>query len=161
MDVNENFEIALGGNPGHICKPGSWDKETGGAADPEAKSIVRLHKSFALAALGEGGLKSFDLSSGNTASLVSSIPRPVVPEGEPEWDWVTNGVSVSANGWVYLANGAGGLDVARIDDLGNLTWMGNAFMWASANYVESNSTNVFVARGTLGLKICKGTENQK
>ena len=38
VDVNKDFEIALGGNPGHLYNPGLWDKEIGGANDPEAKS---------------------------------------------------------------------------------------------------------------------------
>ena len=31
VDVNKDFEIALGGNPGHLYNPGNWDKEIGGA----------------------------------------------------------------------------------------------------------------------------------
>ena len=58
-------------------------------------------------------------------TLISSLPGPAVPEGGSQWDYVTNGVSVSDNGWVYIANGAGGLDVAKLDSEGQLTWMGN------------------------------------
>lgn len=159
VDVNSSNEIVLGGNPGHLYNPGIWDKEIGGATDPGAKSILRLYNNFALAALGEDGLKSFDLASGTPPTLVSSLPRPTVPDGEEPLDYVTNGVSVSSTGWVYIANGAGGLDVARIDAGGQLTWMGNVSLGASVNYVESNEKYVFVARGTLGLKILKVTEN--
>jgi len=159
VDVNKDFEIALGGNPGHLYNPGIWDKEIGGSTDPEAKSILRLYNKFALVALGEEGLKCFDLSSNMPSTVISALPRPAVPEGESPWDYVTNGVSVSDNGWVYIANGASGLDIAKIDTNGQLTWMGNVKLGASVNFVEANANYVFVARGVLGLKILKVTEN--
>ena len=157
VDINKDYEIALGGNPGLLYNPGFWDNEIGGAMDPGAKSIVRLYNKFALVALGEEGLKCYDISA-STPSLVSSLPRPAVPEGGDAWDYVTNGVSVSPNGWVYIANGTGGLDIAKIDDNGQLTWMGNVSLGASVNFVEANGDFVFVARGVLGLKILKVTE---
>jgi hypothetical protein len=159
VDVNKDFEIALGGNPGHLYNPGIWDKEIGGSTDPEAKSILRLYNKFALVALGEEGLKCYDLSSNIPSTVISALPRPTVPEGESPRDYVTNGVSVSNNGWVYIANGAGGMDIAKIDTVGQLTWMGNVNLDASVNFVEANANYVFVARGVLGLKILKVTEN--
>jgi hypothetical protein len=159
VDVNKDFEIALGGNPGHLYNPGIWDKEIGGSNDPEAKSILRLYNKFALVALGEEGLKCYDVSSNMPSTVISALPRPVVPEGGSPRDYVTNGVSVSDNGWVYVANGAGGLDIAKIDTDGQLTWMGNVNLEASVNFVEANANYVFVARGVLGLKILKVTEN--
>jgi len=159
VDVNKDFEIALGGNPGHLYNPGNWDKVIGGSNDPEAKSILRLYNKFALVALGEEGLKCYNVSSNMPSTVISALPRPVVPEGESPRDYVTNGVSVSDNGWVYIANGAGGLDIAKIDTDGQLTWMGNVNLEASVNFVEANANYVFVARGVLGLKILKVTEN--
>jgi hypothetical protein len=158
VDVNEDFEIALGGNPGHMYNPGLWDKEIGGAADPGAKSIIRLYNKFSLVALGEEGLKCYDVSS-SVPALVSSLPRPAVPEGESPLEYVTNGVSVSDNGWVYIANGAGGLDIAKIDSDGQLRWMGNVNLGASVNFVESSEDYLFVARGILGLKILRISED--
>ena len=159
VDVNKDFEIALGGNPGHLYNPGNWDKEIGGATDPEAKSILRLYNQFALVALGQDGLKCYDVSSGMPSTLISALPAPAVPEGKSPLDYVTNGVSVTDNGWVYVANGAGGLDIAKIDTDGKLTWMGNVDLEASVNFVEANGEYVFVARGVLGLKILVVTEN--
>jgi hypothetical protein len=159
VDVNKDFEIALGGNPGHLYNPGIWDKEIGGSSDPGAKSILRLYNKFALVALGEAGLKCYDVSSSTPSAVISALPAPSIPEGGSPMDYVTNGVSVSDNGWVYVANGAGGLDIAKIDAGGQLTWMGNVKLGASVNFVEANANYVFVARGVLGLKILKVTEN--
>ena len=159
VDVNKDFEIALGGNPGHLYNPGIWDKEIGGSADPGAKSTLRLYNRFALVALGEAGLKCYDVSSSTPSAVISALPAPSIPEGGSPMDYVTNGVSVSDNGWVYVANGAGGLDIAKIDAGGQLTWMGNVKLGASVNFVEANANYVFVARGVLGLKILKVTEN--
>ena len=159
VDINKNFLIVLGGNPGHLYNPGSWDKEIGGANDPEAKSILRLSCKFALAALGEEGLKCYDITSDTPSALISALPRPSVPEGKEPWDYVTNGVSVFDNGRVYIANGAGGLDIANISSSGQLTWLGNINLGASANFVEANTNYIFVATGTGGLEILKVTEN--
>jgi hypothetical protein len=159
VDVNNSYKIAFGGYPGHLYNPGIWDKEIGGATDPDAKSILRLYNNFALVGLGADGLKCYDVSSNNPGTVISAIPRPNVPEGGSNLDYVTNGLSVTENGWVYIANGAAGLDVARIDANGNLTWMGNVNLGASVNFVEANTGYAFVARGVLGLKICKLTEN--
>ena len=173
VDVNKNYTISLGGNPGHLYAPGLWDAAIGGATDPEAKSMVRLcyetngtivtkgtkcTGNFALAALGEDGLKCFNLSYSHSVP-VSSLPRPVIPEEGNSWEYVTNGVSVSNGGWVYIANGAGGLDIAKMDLYGRLTWLGNIDLGSSVNFVEASDNYVFVATGTGGLKILKVTEN--
>jgi hypothetical protein len=158
VDINKDFEIVLGGNPGHLYKPGFWDEEIGGATDPEAKSMVRLSCKFALVALGEEGLKCYDITS-DKPELLSALPRPSVPEGKEPWDYVTNGVSVFDNKRVYIANGAGGLDIAKIDNNGQLKRTGNIDLGASANFVEANTNYIFVATGTGGLEILKVTGN--
>ncbi len=174
VDVNKNYTVALGGNPGHLYGPGVWDSEIGGATDPEAKSMVRLcyetngtivtkgakcTGNFALAALGEDGLKCFNLNISSSVP-VSSLPRPVIQDETKEWDYVTNGVSIANGGWVYIANGAAGLDIAKMDLHGNLTLLGNIDLGASVNFVEASDNYVFVATGLGGLKILKVKENQ-
>jgi hypothetical protein len=109
-------------------------------------------------ALGEGGLKCYDITS-DKPELMSALPRPSVPEGKEPWDYVTNGVSVFNNKRVYIANGAGGLDIAKIDNNGELKRTGNIDLGASANFVEANTNYIFVATGTGGLEILKVTEN--
>jgi len=174
IDVNMNYTISLGGNPGHLYAPGLWDISVGGATDPEAKSIVRLcyvisggtvvtkgincHYNFALAALGEDGLKCFNLDLSATEPA-STLPRPMIPDGGNEFEYVTNGVSIAYGGWVYIANGAGGLDIAKMDRDGKMTWLGNINLGSSVNFVEASQQYVFAATGTGGLKILKVTMN--
>lgn len=169
VDVNKYYTISLGGNPGKLYAPGLWDVNIGGASDPEAKSMVRLCYEtsgsivtkgldctgiFALAALGEGGLKCFNLDV--SATIPSSLlPRPAILDEERDWDYVTNAVSVSNGGWVYIANGAAGLDIARLDIYGKLTWLGNIDLGSSVNFVEASGNYVFVASGLGGLIILK------
>ena len=85
VDLNEDFVIALGGNPGHLYNPGFWDKEIGSAADPEAKSIIRLYNKFALVALGEEGLKCYDVSS-SMPVLVSALPGQLFLKVNRHWN---------------------------------------------------------------------------
>jgi len=169
VDVNNSYTISLAGNPGHMYAPGLWDTETGGATDPEAKSMVRLcyethgmivtkgskcTGNFALVALGEEGLKCFNLDK-SVSVACSFLPRPLMPVEGNEWDYVTNGVSVSNGGWVYIANGAGGLDIAKMDLYGKLTLLGNVELGASVNFVEASDNFLFVATGTGGLTVLK------
>lgn len=159
VDVNSIYEIVLGGDPGtlNLFNPTSWTAVIGGATDPEAKSIIRLYNNFALAALGENGVECFDLSSNTPSSPISSLPVPISSNGDGS-EYVTNGVSIS-DGWVYIANGAGGLDIAILDNKGNLKWLGNINLGTSVNFVETSCNYLFVATGLGGLNILKITEN--
>lgn len=157
VDVTKDYVVALGGNPGHVFSPNLWNEPIGGANDPEAKSILKLYGDHLLVALGEDGLKCFDLTSNTPFTEVSSLPRPVIPvDALNEWNYVTNSVSV-LNDWVYVANGEGGLDVAKFDN-GQLIGMGNINLTESVNYVESGNGYVFVATGLAGLTILKVVE---
>lgn len=156
VDVNSNYVIAFGGNPGHLYRPNWWYQFIGGATDPEAKSMVRLSGSLAIVALGEEGVKVFDLASGTPFSPASSLPRPEVPEGAINpWEYVSNAVSVSGN-TVYIANGAAGLDIATLNG-SQLVFQGNIDLGASANFVDAGSGYIFVATGLGGLSILKVT----
>ena len=154
IDVTKDYVTALGGNPGTIFSPNLWDFETGGANDPEAKSILKLYKDYVFVALGEDGLKCYNLKSG-TPTEVASLPRPVVPEGDNvnEWEYVTNSVSVYCD-WVYVSNGEGGLDVARFKNE-DITVKGTINLGASVNFAEAGNGYIFVATGLKGLTILK------
>ncbi len=158
VDVTSDYVLAMGGNPGALFRPEVFYETVGGAADPEAKSIVRIYNNFALVALGDGGLQCYDLSSATPAVAVSSLPAPEIPEGANSSEYVTNAVSIY-KGWVYIANGAGGLQIAKLDSDGQLRMMGNIDLGASVNFVEAHCNYAFVATGLGGLKIIEMTFN--
>ncbi|MFQ5649274.1 MAG: hypothetical protein ACE5IY_04975 [bacterium] len=89
---------------------------------------------------GSCGMLALDLAS---ETVVTTIPAPD--------NGVTNGVSVT-NGFVFLANGTDGLQVAQMTDSG-CDILGSARFEGSTNFVAADGEVVFVANGLGGLKI--------
>lgn len=102
--------------------------------------------------LGANGMRAFDVSpySLNTAVVYES-PADMLTIGN------TNSVSVD-NHYIYLANGADGVLFAKPPTSGRIIdvigiWDNSEYP-GSANFVASNNTHVFVAKGKEGgLKI--------
>ena len=109
--------------------------------------------------MGEDGLKCFNLDVSSSVP-VSTFAKAAIQDETKEWNYVTNGVSIANGGWVYIANGAAGLDIAKMDLYGNLTHLGNINLGESVNFVEASDNYVFVATGLGGLKILRVKENQ-
>lgn len=114
-----------------------------------AKAIVRIWNGLAFVAMGEHGLNVYDLETGDQ---VAGIARPDIPEGENSQNFVTNGVSVHEESYVFIANGAAGVFVARYTD-GNLELLGSIDLDASVNYVEASGDYLFAATGAKGVAI--------
>jgi len=147
--------VALLGNPGRLITGLPANQQTiqlGGISYEGTKAIVRVQDGLAYAALGDGGLKVVDLASG---LITASIDRPEIPSGQNEKNYVTNGVSVNESGYVFIANGAAGVYVAKISDLGQLEVLGYLDLDASVNYVESHGDYLFVAAGEKGVAIIR------
>lgn len=151
---NKNGEyVALLGKPGRLVTglPGSSSIiPLGGISFPGTKAIVRINNGFAYAALGDGGLKVVDLATG---MVTTSLERPEIPTGENQNNYVTNGVSVNQNAYVFIANGAAGIYVAKLIGDGSLETLGYLDMNASVNYVEANGDLLFAACGEKGVAI--------
>ncbi|MCK5820590.1 MAG: hypothetical protein KAH17_01845 [Bacteroidales bacterium] len=147
--------IALLGNPGRLVTGLPANQHTiplGGISYEGTKAIVRIRDGLAYAALGDGGLRVIDLASG---LITASIDRPEIPLGQNEKNYVTNGVSLNESGHVFIANGAAGVYVAKISDLGHLEVLGYLDLDASVNYVESHGNYLFVAAGEKGVAIIR------
>ncbi len=150
-DRNDDY-LSEGYTPSHI--------ETGGASIPVSKSMVRLKDNFAFVALGDDGMKMFDIESGD---MIDYIPRPAVPENGDfdENDFVTNGVSVNVSEYmddadiILVANGGAGVYVAQLTEDNEIALVGSMRFeqGSSANFVEAQDNKVFVATGKGGLKI--------
>lgn len=117
---------------------------------PETASHIEMVNDNFLHAAGRAGLNY--LSSAGT--LIDNLPVPVIAGVDPE-DIVTNNVSIN-NNLIYIANGAAGLYVAKLDG-STLVLLGKASLGASTNYVKSSGNLIFVATGNGGLKILKMT----
>lgn len=141
----EIFVFDLNGNQiNHIV--------TGGASYPEAKSMVRISGNFAFAALGDLGMKMFDLTTGLE---VDNLPRPIeyLTADTPE-NYVSNGVSINDR-IILVANGGAGVYVAQLTEDNQIALMGSMKFESksSANFIEARDNKIFVATGLGGLKI--------
>ncbi len=144
--------LAEGYAPVHI--------ETGGANIPVSKSMVRISDDFAFVALGDEGMKMFDIAGGE---MIDYIPRPAFPDNGDydENDYVTNGVSVNVSEYmdnadiILVANGGAGVYVSQLTEDNEIALIGSMKFeeGSSANFVEAQDNKVFVATGKGGLKI--------
>jgi uncharacterized protein (TIGR02145 family) len=152
-DYSTGEYVALLGNPGRLATGLPRNQRIislGGLTISETKAIVRLHNGFAIAALGEEGIKVVDLKTG---TVTGSLPRPAFGgSGNPD-DYVTNGVSVDATGRVFIANGAGGLNVAQLGSDGSIEMLGSINLDASVNFVEASGKYLYAACGAKGVAI--------
>ncbi len=110
--------------------------------------FMRDNATTCFIARGKYGMKAVDVLTGN---LVYQSPVNMITYGN------TNAVSQD-NDYIYLANGAQGVTFATPGPGTNITiagvWNDDLLTPASANFVASNSTHVFVANGKEGgLKI--------
>ncbi len=119
------------------------------------KNTMVINNNMAWAALGENGLKVYDLAAAS-GTPVYYLSRPVTAEGSIDPEYLTHSVALDDD-YVYVANGAGGLYVASLPDTPGqeLDVLGTWDFGSSANYVATSGDLVFVASGTGGLKILR------
>ncbi|HBB91785.1 MAG: hypothetical protein A2X22_08160 [Bacteroidetes bacterium GWF2_49_14] len=144
---------ALLGNPGRLITGLPDNKivvSLGGLSRTETKAILRIHNGFAIAALGEEGLKVVSLASG---TVTGSLPRPDISDGSNPDDYVTNGVSINTSGRVFIANGAAGVFVAQLGSDGTIDLLGSINLDASVNFVEAQGDLLYAACGAKGVAI--------
>ncbi|MWB94185.1 PQQ-binding-like beta-propeller repeat protein [Flavobacterium sp. GA093] len=109
-----------------------------------AKRTIDFDGQKLLVAEGYNGLGAYDINSGSKLQAI-----PLVNAGG---DNVTNAVSVN-EGYVFVANGAAGLNVYETGTQLNL--LGTVAIEGSSNYVKSSGDFIYVASGKGGLKIIK------
>ena len=145
--------VALLGNPGRLITglPGKANTiPLGGISFGETKAMVRVVNNKAFVALGDGGLKVVNLETGQ---VISSLAAPEHPAGEPDEDYVTNSVSVNEYGQIFIANGAAGIYVAKMNTNDELEVLGFLDLDASINHVEASGDFLFAAAGKNGVAI--------
>ena len=125
--------------------------EIGRVAPEEGRNTVDVAGNIAFVAMGEGGIKAFNLKDMNPTAVYSLEPDSTDP------DLIANGVAYS-DGLVYTAFGSGGLRVARLPESGTqLELLGQLGLGdgSSANFVTIAKDLIFVASGKGGLSIAR------
>jgi uncharacterized protein (TIGR02145 family) len=152
-DQTSGTYVVLLGNPGRLVLGLPRNQKVvqlGGLTLGETKAIVRIHNGFAIAALGEGGIKVVNLQTG---TITGSLDRPAFNgSGNPD-DYVSNGLSVDGTGRVFIANGAAGLFVAQLGSDGSIELLGSVNLDASVNFVEASGKYLYAACGAKGVAI--------
>ncbi len=145
------MDVSVTGNPEDVQISEVAVINTGGASYPEAKSIVRIKDDFVFVALGDGGMKMYDINSG---TLIGYLERPEILDDANPHNYVSNGVSVNDD-LVFIANGGSGVHVAQLAGENEIVTVGRMMFeqGSSANFIESFDNKVFVATGLGGLKI--------
>lgn len=145
--------LALQGQPARLVTGLPDHPETiplTGLSIPNSKAIVRLLGDLAFISLGERGLQVIHSES---EEVLFSLPAPTVPPGADEADYVTHGVYVASNGWFYVANGAAGITVARVDSLGVFHLVGSIDLDAGVNFVTGTDQYLYAACGKKGVAL--------
>ncbi len=109
-----------------------------------AKRTMEINGTKILVSEGYNGLGVYDINTGSKLQTLS-----ITAAGE---DNVTNAVSAN-EGYVFVANGAAGLNVYQSGEQLNL--LGTLGISGSSNYVKSSGNYIYVASGKSGLKIIK------
>ena len=123
----------------------------GRVAPEEGRNTVDVAGNLAFVAMGEAGVKAFNLKDMNSTAVYSLEPDGTDP------DLLANGVAYS-DGLVYTAFGSGGLRVARLPETGTrLELLGQLGLGegSSANFVTIAKDLIFVASGKGGLSIAR------
>jgi hypothetical protein len=123
----------------------------GRVAPEEGRNTVDVAGNLAFVAMGEAGVKAFNLKDMSSTAVYSLEPDATDP------DLLANGVAYS-DGLVYTAFGSGGLRVARLPETGTrLELLGQLGFGegSSANFVSVAKDMIFVASGKGGLSIAR------
>jgi hypothetical protein len=132
-------------------KGASKTLEIGRVAPEEGRNTVDVAGNLAFVAMGEGGVKAFNLKDMSSTAVYTLEPDATDP------DLLANGVAYS-DGLVYTAFGSGGLRVARLPESGTkLELLGQLGLGegSSANFVTIAKDLIFVASGKGGLSIAR------
>jgi hypothetical protein len=134
-----------------VIKGASKILEIGRVAPEEGRNTVDVAGNLAFVAMGESGVKAFNLKDMNSTAVYSLEPDGTDP------DLLANGVAYS-DGLVYTAYGSGGLRVAKLPETGTrLELLGQLGLGdgSSANFVTIAKDLIFVASGKGGLSIAR------
>ncbi len=116
----------------------------------DGKNTIALDGQYIYAAMGDQG---FQIYHEVFHSYLFKIPTSQMGGG------LTNGVSVDDEN-IYIANGSGGVYIAKKPNGTSFELTGLLNMAGSANYVASSNDYLLVANGTGGIKVLHKDNNE-
>jgi hypothetical protein len=151
LEASSNGKLRVYELKNGVIKGASKTLSIGRVAPEEGRNTVDVAGNLAFVAMGESGVKAFNLKDMNSTAVYSLEPDGTDP------DLLANGVAYS-DGLVYTAFGSGGLRVARLPETGTrLELLGQLGLGdgSSANFVTIAKDLIFVASGKGGLSIAR------
>jgi hypothetical protein len=151
LEASSNGKLRVYELKNGVIKGASKTLSIGRVAPEEGRNTVDVAGNLAFVAMGESGVKAFNLKDMNATAVYSLEPDATDP------DLLANGVAYS-DGLVYTAFGSGGLRVARLPETGTrLELLGQLGLGdgSSANFVTIAKDLIFVASGKGGLSIAR------
>lgn len=151
---NDKLAVLSGATGVHILDPNSLSELvsiplTSDAAG--AKRTLDIANDNLFVSEGANGAGIYKMNDG---SLVQKLAIPIRPDDVAEGDIVTNAVSVDQD-LLFMANGAAGISISDVSDLGAIKEFGVLDLDGSSNFVRNEEEFVFVATGFGGLQILK------
>lgn len=116
-----------------------------------AKRTLDIDNGTLYVSEGSNGAGIYKMSDG---SLIKKLSIPIRPEDVDASDIVTHAVSVD-KGLLFMANGAAGISISDVKDLGAIKQFGVLDLEGSSNFVRNEESYVFVTTGFGGLQILK------
>jgi hypothetical protein len=156
LEASSNGKLHIYELKDGVIKGASKTLSIGRVAPEEGRNTVDVAGNLAFVAMGESGVKAFNLKDMNSTAVYSLEPDTTDP------DLLANGVAYS-DGLVYTAFGSGGLRVAKLPETGTrLELLGQLGLGdgSSANFVTVVNDLIFVASGKGGLSIARRVKQE-
>ncbi|UZD21864.1 hypothetical protein PBT90_00125 [Algoriphagus halophytocola] len=151
---NDRLAVLSGATGVHILDPNSLSEVVTIplASDVAgAKRTLDIDNGNLYVSEGANGAGIYKMNDG---TLVQKLAIPIRPDDVEPGDIVTNAVSVDQN-LLFMANGAAGISISDVSDLGAIKVFGVLDLDGSSNFVRNEEEFVFVATGFGGLQILK------
>lgn len=151
---SDKLAVLSGTSGVHILDPNSLSEVINIPVSSDvagAKRTLEIDSGNLYVAEGANGAGIYKMNDG---SLIQKLPIPNIPVDVAVNEIVTNAVSVDKN-LLFMANGAAGISVSDVADLGGIKSLGVLELEGSSNFLRNEEDFVFIASGHGGLQILK------
>ncbi|RAI84071.1 LVIVD repeat-containing protein [Algoriphagus yeomjeoni] len=151
---NDKLAVLSGTSGVHILDPNNLSEVINIPLPADvagAKRTLDIDNGNLYVAEGTNGAGIYKMTDGD---LIQKLPIPNNPDDVAASEIVTNAVSVDKN-LLFMANGAAGISVSDVADLGGIKSLGVLELEGSSNFLRNEEEFVFIASGHGGLQILK------